>query len=394
MLSALRKRNESKIQEDIEAEQRKQARAQIERRVFGESRKIFTPEILGDGELWWRDHYQWLEGCGYSLRPRYHPNWSPSWKSDRERETSEDSVRPLRSHILDATRTLDGTYVTLKVIKKSVHPYEAEIGQYFSSEPVASAPANHCIPIYEVLQPPNDDDRLILIMPLLKSYSKPRFDTFGEVIECFRQLFEGLQFMHSHCVAHRDCMNLNTMMDARSLFIDAYHPQRQKIKRDLSGVARHYTRTQRPPKYYFIDFGLSRRYDPSNTNPLEDQIWGGDKTVPEFQKSPAPCNPFPTDIYYIGNLIREDFLQTKIGFEFIEPLISDMVHDDPGKRPTIDEVVVRFDEIRKGLSGWKLRSRVVDNEEGTFSKLIRGTGHWTRRVKFVAGRTPAVPTAS
>lgn len=27
-------------------------------------------------------------------------------------------------------------------------------------------------------------------MPLLRLYSDPHFDTFGEVIECFRQLFE------------------------------------------------------------------------------------------------------------------------------------------------------------------------------------------------------------
>lgn len=27
-------------------------------------------------------------------------------------------------------------------------------------------------------------------MPLLRSYDDPAFDTFGEAVECFRQLFE------------------------------------------------------------------------------------------------------------------------------------------------------------------------------------------------------------
>ncbi|KAJ7223890.1 hypothetical protein B0H12DRAFT_1030882, partial [Mycena haematopus] len=44
-------------------------------------------------------------------------------------------------------------------------------------------------------------------------------------------------------------------------------------------------------------------------------------------------------------------------------LVNDMVKDDPTKRPTADEVVVRFAEIQKGLSSWKLRSRVLGKRE-------------------------------
>jgi hypothetical protein len=35
---------------------------------------------LFDSELWWRDQYRTIEGQGYTLRPRYHPNWRPSWE--------------------------------------------------------------------------------------------------------------------------------------------------------------------------------------------------------------------------------------------------------------------------------------------------------------------------
>jgi hypothetical protein len=31
-------------------------------------------------EIWWRDRYRDLEAHGYQLRPRYHPDWQPSWK--------------------------------------------------------------------------------------------------------------------------------------------------------------------------------------------------------------------------------------------------------------------------------------------------------------------------
>ena len=106
----------------------------------------------------------------------------------------------------------------------------------------------------------------------------------------------------------RDCMDLNIMMDATTLYKDPYHPCDLTMKRDYTGFARHYTRTQRPPKYFFIDFGISRRYSPDNPAPLEHPIQGGDKSVPGFQESDAPCNPFPTDVYYLGNMIREEFI--------------------------------------------------------------------------------------
>lgn len=106
-------------------------------------------------------------------------------------------------------------------------------------------------------------------------------------------------------------MNLNIMVDPRPLYPKMYHPHFPRRTRDMRGTAKHHTRTWRPTRYYFIDFGISRRYDPEDRSPREDPIWGGDKTVPEFQDSDDPRDPFATDIYYLGNLIREDFLQVR-----------------------------------------------------------------------------------
>jgi len=184
------------------------------------------------------------------------------------------------------------------------------------------------------------------------------------------------------------------MVDASSLYVDAFHPVVPSMKRDYSGDARFRTRTQRPPKYFLIDFGLSRRYDHSVAKPLEVPIWGGDKHVPEFQNSNAPCDPFPTDVFYLGNAIKNDFVDPNFGFDFIQPLIADMVQQDPSKRPTMDEVVKRFDTIQAGLRSWKLRSRVVDKRESVLEGVIRGTSHWIRRIGFVARGVPAVPRRS
>ena len=71
-----------------------------------------------------------------------------------------------------------------------MHPYEADIGLFFSTDAIASDPRNHCIPIYEVLQPPDDEDKIILVMPLLREYYNPPFDTVGEVVDFLQQVFE------------------------------------------------------------------------------------------------------------------------------------------------------------------------------------------------------------
>lgn len=378
-----------KAEEAVAFERR---RVQLEIAVFGEEREP-KPGALSEHEIWWRQQYEWLKAQGYLLRPRYAPEWVPSWEGSKRHAADCEDGRVLHfGQIMDATRMSDGSYVSLKMVKKSRNPYEVEIGQYFMSEKLSSDPKNYCVPFLDVLSVPDESNIQIIVMPLLLPFTNIRFDTFGEVIECLRQLFEGLWFMHNNHVAHRDCMWMNIMMDAKDMHAEPYHPVLTYMKRDFSGYVSHYTRTQRPPKYYFIDFGLSRRYDASEENPLEYPIFGGDKSVPEFRNNEdVPMNPFPTDVYYLGNVVREQFLNTKKGFEFLKPLVDDMVQDDPHKRPTMEVVVERFESIRQQLSTWKLRSRVISQDEGPFENIYRGVTHWSRRIGFIVKRAPAVP---
>jgi hypothetical protein len=134
-----------------------------------------------------------------------------------------------------------------------------------------------------------------------------------------------MQFMHERNVAHRqahpspqfrlsdqyirDCNGNNIMLDPTPLFPQSFHPVKIDRSRDFRKSVEHYSRRDRPVKYYFIDFGLSRRYRPEERPPAEPIIIGGDRTAPEHQGSLQTCDPFPTDVYYIGNMIREEFLQ-------------------------------------------------------------------------------------
>ncbi|KAF9814683.1 hypothetical protein IEO21_04978 [Rhodonia placenta] len=354
-----------------------------------------VPGSLSKGELYWRDRQPWLEKRGYLLRPRYSPDWRPSWEGTKKRFFScEDGQALHHPSILDATRKSDGRFVMLKKTSKEVHPHEAEIGQYFSSQPLSADARNHCVQIIEVLQDPDEEDTLIIVMPFLREFNDPRFETVGECIEFFRQMFEGLHFMHDNQVAHRDIMELNVMMDPNPMFPDSFHPINQDRKRNFSGLARRFTRTERPTTYLYVDYGHARKYDPADGPPAELPLLGGDKSVPEFQNDgyDNPYNPFPTDIYYLGNLIRQCFLQKYTGLEFMHPLVADMIVADPTKRPTIDQAVERFEEIRRGLTTWRCRARIVSKKEDSVTKLFKDVRHTFQKARYLLKRLPPVPT--
>ncbi|KAI8993982.1 kinase-like domain-containing protein [Trametes punicea] len=348
---------------------------------------IDTRRFLGDlseDEIWWRDHQVWLQERGYMLRPRYRPGWVPSWKVNEDYcRMFEDGRSILRGEVLDATRLADNTVVVLKQVMMSRFPYEVAISRFFSTGPLADDPRNHCVPIYEVLDVPDDKDLKLLVMPLLHRFEKPRFLTIGEAIECCRQLIEGLSFMHDHHVAHRDIMLLNIMMDPRPLFPNLFHFASPFMQRDGIGRPKHYTRTGCPTKYFYIDFGLSRKFNPAKGPPRSWPIWGGDKSVPEFHKSLHPCDPFPTDIYYLGNTIRKELMQKYIGLDFLQPLVSDMTQEEPSKRPTIHEVAARFDIIIGSLSSSTLRTRLPKRDEHPLVRRFRVIAHTFRTLYHI-----------
>jgi hypothetical protein len=102
------------------------------------------------------------------------------------------------------------------------------------------------------------------------------------------------------------------MADSSQLYDFPPHPSERTKKRDFSGdVNVCSTRTLTPIKSYLVDFGLSRRYNPEDGPPLELPRWGGDKTVPEFFAPDTPCDPFPVDVYCLGNAIRQYFLEVR-----------------------------------------------------------------------------------
>ncbi|KAJ7092004.1 hypothetical protein B0H15DRAFT_835013 [Mycena belliarum] len=360
---------------------------------------------LNKTDIYWRDLYPWLKETGYELRPRFRPGWVPSWQLDGEFPLlKEDYWGLLRRQVIDAVRIADGVNVYLKSIKDEQHPFEIEITNFLCSEPLRSDPKNHCLPLLGILNPPALPGTRILVFKLLRKFDQPHFDTIGEAVEFFRQIFEGLQFMHKNQVAHRDCSTMNIMMDGAHLYPHGFHPYFQSKTPDYKQHPKHLTRTQAPVKYYLIDVGISIHFDPGDEH-YALPIIGADRSVPEYQGDGpmSPTDPFATDVYLLGNLIRSQFIDGQYdmkyymhpgreGFGFMRGLVTDMVKHNPAERPKIDEVVDRFDVIVKGLSTWKLRSRARGKEEYTILSIGRIFRHWYRRIGFMLRGVPALPT--
>jgi len=75
----------------------------------------------------------------------------------------------------------------------------------------------------------------------------------------------------------------------------------------------------------------------------------------------------------------------------MEPLVADMVLDNPTKRPKMDEVATRFRQIKGKLSTWKLPSRVVRCDEIWPLAVWRSVGRWYRTLGYVLTRKAATP---
>ncbi|VDB87023.1 unnamed protein product [Peniophora sp. CBMAI 1063] len=293
-------------------------RAELARYSFEDLSRLYPYEKK------WQMRQPWLLELGYSLRPRFRVGWVPTWQKFEwlpkwvkygllSPYTREDSLAlEYGSLIMDATRLSDGAYVIMKAVDNSRYPNEVAITTYLSSAGLARDPRNHCVPVLDSFDAPDDPTRTIIVLPLLRRFDDPPFETVGEAVDCIRQLLEGLQFMHEQYIAHRDCTWLNIMMDASPLYPAPFHPAQPDRRRDWKGPAKHYSRADRPVKYYFIDYGLSKRYEAGLMGSHRDlPVTAGDKTVPEHQGPliNVPTDPFATDVYLLGNVINDKLIK-------------------------------------------------------------------------------------
>ncbi|KAL6300712.1 hypothetical protein BKA93DRAFT_828879 [Sparassis latifolia] len=273
-------------------------------------------------EIFWRDRQPYLDDHGYVLRPRYHPDWSPSWQgTNMDIMFCEDSITLINYSlskidvVIDATRKTDGKRVSIKTVKRDGD--EIRIANYLSRPEVSSHPLNHCVPVLDIFPDPFDHDAAFMVMPYLRPFDNPDFGAIGEVTEFVRETLEGLTFLHSQRVAHRDCAAANIMMDGAPLYPQGHHPVRRESSPDGIYLLSPLSRIDHPVRYYLIDFGISSLFE-EGESPFVVGRKGRDKELPELSDD-VPYNAYKVDIFILGNLYKKEFLQKYYGLEFLDP---------------------------------------------------------------------------
>ncbi|KLO08592.1 hypothetical protein SCHPADRAFT_908516 [Schizopora paradoxa] len=323
-------------------------------------------------EIEWRDRFERLKAKGYILRPRFRPGWQPSWLrsgiTGYERFRYEDFLDHEIANAIDATRSKDNSIVMIKRVPEGDDGTEFEIAKFFTT---LRDPRNHCVPILDSFEI-EGDEAIYMVMPLLRDFNDPPFYAVKDVVDFVHQTLEGTKFMHNRLVAHRDLARFNIMMDGTPLYPKGFHPSRKFRSPSAQRFVRGRYRLHAPPVvYYFVDFGLSTKYE--GDGPY--RAWGidgQDRDAPELQElGRGFYDPFALDIFTLGNVYKKYLLDKYANLKFLRPLVEIMTRKNPTDRPTINEAMFLFEPIYQNRTRPKFRKRLHPFHEDRTTRCFR-----------------------
>ncbi|CAE6518132.1 unnamed protein product [Rhizoctonia solani] len=333
-----------------------------------------APEELSEVEKHWVSFQPYLLSKGYQLRPRYRSGWTPSWKgTSLDPISCEDSGNALPVRTLDAIRLSDHLQVVIKMVVPSAEDREGEeeldILRHLSSEPYSAHPRNHTIKCLDSFSIPGVNGGAFYVMPLLRAYDDPPFHDLGEIHEFLVQIFEGLQFLHDNDIAHCDIASANIMMNGRVLYDEDFHPFHQDFSLDRKRqIQPRYLRSERPIRYYYIDFGYAKWF----RDPNQPRVVHGSRArerAPE-QLGGGAYDPFKADIYQLGSILRRDLIPRYSDLFFLLPIARAMTRHDPVERPKLEQAYQVMVAHFIGLPGWRTRWPILTRDAPPKRKYV------------------------
>ncbi|KAL5492985.1 hypothetical protein ACEPAI_4433 [Sanghuangporus weigelae] len=261
--------------------------------------------------------------------------------------------------------------IILLIGYKSSTLSELRIHRFLSEKERLKDPWNHTAPLLDEFPEDDDPTMICMVMPLLRPYDVPEFFSVEEVVDFMRQVLEGIVFMHRSNVAHRDCSDLNIMMDADAMYPKGFHPKSGIM--DSTGHRFAHTKHRRDivprVRYYFIDFGISSMFRPEDKERKVIGLEGQDTAVPELSLS-RPYDPFLVDVFILGNLFKKTFIDKYDNVEFLRFLVEDMMQPSPLARCNSEEILNYFNDIIARQSPrslrWRLKKRTCGRAERFF----------------------------
>ncbi|KAJ7450250.1 kinase-like domain-containing protein [Mycena galericulata] len=327
---------------------------------------------LYDEERFWVDIQPFLLAKGYQLRPRYHPDWIPSWISKQKgAKEYEDSLEGEFTSVLDATCIHDGKKVILKRVPTGGE--ELAIIKRLSSPSVCSDHRNRTIPLFDVVVLPNSPWSF-LVMPYCRRFNYPPLHCRKEFVEAITQFMEGLQFMHDRNIAHFDIAPQNMMMDESRVVPKGSHFCKPRTHTGFYGLFSWNDRCSvSPVDYYYIDFGLSLYFPDGKDTALHLGTLRTFPTIPELSLT-VPYNPFKVDIYQLGLTIRK-LIDAYPDLEDFRSIANDMTATNPNDRPTPADAVSDLRRIATRMTPAKLSEQIWE----------KGTTNWQKMSRAVLG---------
>ncbi|KAJ7849814.1 hypothetical protein B0H14DRAFT_2334892, partial [Mycena olivaceomarginata] len=132
---------------------------------------------------------------GYALRPRYCPNWMPTWRFPGNegiwRGRLEDFLYIMPGEVLDAVRVADG----VKVILERIDTTRLDLGVIiFLSERARREffhPGNRTVHLLDIV-PLADNEEVLISMPMLRIFDDPPFGQVSEALDAFHEFLKVL----------------------------------------------------------------------------------------------------------------------------------------------------------------------------------------------------------
>lgn len=99
-------------------------------------------------------------------------------------------------HVIDATRISDGKLVVIKCLPTD--GLEIRIALMLGTPPLSEDPTNHSVPVIDTFEDATNPNVSYIVMPLLRDFDDPPFESVEDVLEFGEQLLEvGMTMMIS-----------------------------------------------------------------------------------------------------------------------------------------------------------------------------------------------------